>query len=412
MSKYSKSLEYLSRAEKLIPVQSQTFSKSPQYFVKGVSPVYLEKGNGAHVIDVDGNEYLDYILGLGVITLGYNYPIVNEAIENQLRDGIIFSLPHPLEIELSELLTEIIPCAEMVRFSKTGSEVTSAAIKAARAYTGRDHIAFRGYHGWHDWYSIVTEKNKGIPESYSEYMHEFKYNDLSSLEWIFNRYPDDIATVIMEPMIVEEPRNDFLNGVKDLAHRNGALLIFDEIVTGFRWSLGGAQEYFSVIPDLATFGKGISNGMPLSAIVGKKEIMQEFEEVFFSTTFGGECLSLAAGLATIEEMMKGNMISHIWKLGKRLKDGLNSIGLRCIGFPCRPMIELSYDSPILRSLYLQELIKKGILIHSGMLINLCYSHTKGDIDKTLNAFAEIKQDIDRGKIRLEGEMVKPAFRRL
>lgn len=421
-----KSFEYVSRAERVIPALSQTFSKAPRYLVRGVYPVYLQRGEGGHVFDVDGNEYIDYILGLGPVTLGYNYPRVNEAIVKQLQDGVSLSLPHPLEIELAELLTEVIPCAEMVRFSKTGSEVTSASIRAARAYTGREKIASYGYHGWHEWYSVTTTRNKGIPVALRELILLFEYNDITSLEKLFEQHQGEIAAVIMEPVVVQPPRDGFLEKVRDLAHDNGALLIFDEIVTGFRMSLGGGQEYFGVTPDLAAFGKGMANGMPMSAVVGKKDVMREFEEVFFSTTFGGETLSLVASLATIQEIQQKKVIDHIWKVGERLTKGFNDLAKSLhvdavsIGFPCHPMFVLrdknGNESPEIKSLFMQELVKRGILIHSGA-INLCFSHNNNDIDRTLEACEDalkiVMKAIAANKVSemLEGEVIQPVFRR-
>ena len=410
----SKSFEYLSRAEKVIPVQSQTFSKGWKYFPKGVSPVYLQRGEGSHIWDVDGNEYIDYICALGPITLGYHYPRIDKAIRKQLEDGIIFSLPHPLEVELSELLVDIIPCAEMVRFLKTGSEACQAAVRAARAYTGKQGIAFWGYHGWHSWYAVTTERDKGISRELLSHIFSFEYNNIHSLEHIFNR--EGIAAVIMEPMIVHPPKDNFLQDVKELAHKHGALLIFDETVTGFRWALGGAQEYFGVIPDLSAFGKGIANGMPLSVVCGKKEVMREFEDIFVSSTFGGECLSLAAGLATIKEMIDKKTIDHCWKLGKRLIDGLNDLGIKTIGFPCRPAITQSF-APQEKALLLQELFKRGIMVHSNLIFNLCYSHSEEDINKTLTAFEKsfmvIKKTVSSGDWGiLKGSIIQPAFKRL
>lgn len=406
---FANSNRMLVRAKKSIPVQTQCFSKGPNYFPIGASPLFMEKGQGSHVWDIDDNEFIDYVLGLGPVTLGYNYPAVNKAITDQMKKGMTFSLPSPLEVELSEKIIEVVPCAEMVRFLKTGSEATQAAIRAARAYTGRTHIAFRGYHGWHEWYSCQTERNKGIPLSYKNFMHQFEYNDIGTLEKIFEDY--SLAAVIMEPMIVEPPIPGFLKKIRELCDAYGTVLIFDEVVTGFRWALGGAQEYFNVIPDLATFGKGVANGMPLSIICGKKEIMQQFEEIFVSSTLGGECLSLAACLATINEMQKKNTIEHNWKIGKMLMDGLRDIGIDTIGFPCRPIIQLENDTSELRSLLMQEMIKRGVLIHNGLLINICFSHDRVDIGDTLVAFEDSLEAIKSG-VELEGQVVKTAFRRL
>jgi len=406
-----KSQEFLQRAEKVIPCQTQTFSKGPKYFPENY-PKYLKEGFGATVIDIDGNKYLDFICGLGAITLGYKY--INEAIRIQLDKGIIFSLPSPLEVDLAELLCEVIPCAEMVRFSKTGSEATSAAIKAARAYTGRDVILHWGYHGWHDWYSTRSDKPKGIPSSYKDYIAPFEYNNINSLRKLFAVYSNQVAAVIMEPVTFTPPENDFLTKVYDITHAHGAVLIFDEMVTGFRWSLGGAQQYFGIHPDLACFGKGMANGMPISAVVGKKEIMSMFEEenqVFFSTTFGGECLSLAAAIITIKLMQKGKYFSHIWSLGKRIIEEVNKIqGLSAYGYPCRPMLQMKDETPELRSLLMAELCKKSILTHSGAL-NLCLCHTDSDIDRLLSALDMSMRDIREGKVKLEGRPAKMSFRR-
>lgn len=423
----TKSKEYWARAERVIPAGTQTFSKGPTQFVQGVAPIYLQNGKGSHVFDVDGNEYLDYVMALGPITLGYAYPTTNKAIIKQLEEGITFSLMHPLEVELSEILVELIPCSEMVRFGKNGSDVTSAAVRVSRAHTGRDKIACCGYHGWQDWYVGITRMNRGVPESVKELTIPFEYNNVKSLEKIFAENRDEIAAVIMEPLTMSEPKNNFLQDVKELTHRNGALLIFDEIVTGFRLNLGGAQQYYGVIPDLATFGKGMANGMPLSAIVGKREIMKEFDEVFFSSTFGGEAVSLAAAISTLEEIKKKSAIEHFWRQGLKLKDGYNelaqSFGLadytQCIGLPAYNALYFrdakGDDSLEMKSLFQQEMIKRGILTIGVHLISL--SHSDEDINKTLEAYNDtfkiLRQAIDEGNIEkyLEGKKIQPVLRK-
>ena len=411
--KFTNSIDLLNKAKQLIPLATQTFSKGYNYYPYGTSPIFIKRGEGAYVWDIDNNMFVDFVCGLGPITLGWNYPVVNEAIKKQLGDGIIFSLPHPLEVELSELISKIIPCAEMVRFSKNGTDVTNAAVRLARAYTGKPKIVYYGYHGGgNDWYGIATDKSLGILDILSDYIVPFDYNDLNSLRAQFDLNPNQIAAVIMEPVITGAPLPGFLEGVKQLCKYNGALLIFDEIVTGFRMSLGGAQEYFNVIPDIATFGKGIANGMPLNVLVGRKDIMKLLEGIFFSYTFAGECLSLAAGLATIQEMKAKKTIEHCWRMGQRLVRGLTILGVQCLGYPCRPMLVLPNNSPYMRSLVIQELIKRGILIHSGMLVNLCYSHSEEDIDEALNAFEIVLKLIKENKVKLEGEIVTPSFRRL
>ena len=424
---FVKSYQLFDSARKLIPSCTQTFSKGYTQFPFGVSPIFLEKGEGSHVWDVDGNEYIDYAMALGPVILGHAYPVVNEAISTQLRNGTIYSLPHRLEVELAEVLTEIIPCAEMVRFGKNGSDATSGAVRAARAYTGRDKIACCGYHGWQDWYIGTTTRNKGVPKSVQSLTLTFEYNDIESLKNLFDQNKGDIAAVILEPIGIIEPEDGFLQKVKELTHENGSILIFDEIVTGFRLALGGAQEYFNVIPDLACFGKAMANGMPISAVVGKREIMEVFDEIFFSFTFGGEVLSLAASIATIKEFKQKRVIEHLWKQGKKLKVGYNALTkvhklenyTACIGLPPRTVITFKdirqTDSLELKTLLQQEAIKRGILC--GGSHNVCYSHTDEDIEKTLQAYDEALQimarAIAKGDIKkfIQGDIVKPVFRK-
>jgi glutamate-1-semialdehyde 2,1-aminomutase/spore coat polysaccharide biosynthesis protein SpsF len=415
------------RAQKLIPSCSQTFSKGPTQFIQGVAPVFLQRGQGSHVWDIDGNKYIDYPMALGPIVLGHNYPPVNEAVQKQMEQGMVLSLPHPLEVEVAELLVDTIPCAEMVRFGKNGSDATSGAVRVARAYTGRDVIACCGYHGWQDWYIGTTTRNKGVPQAVRDLTFPFQYNKIETLERIFAAHPKQVAAVIMEPIGVVEPEPGFLEQVKEITHKHGALLIFDEIVTGFRLALGGAQEYFNVIPDLACFGKAMANGWPISAVVGRREIMELFDEIFFSFTFGGEVLSLAASIATIQEMKSKNVIAHLWEQGRRLMDGYNVLakeyGLRgytsCIGLAPRTVItfkdQSGAESLTMKSLFQQECLKRGILFSGGQ--NICFSHSEADIDHTLRVYRtvmEILADaIRKGDVaqRLEGEPVQPVFRR-
>lgn len=424
----SRSKQLFEKAKTLIPGQTQTISKGHTQFVQGVSPNFIQKGKGCHVWDVDGNEFIDYPLALGPIILGYNYPKINSAIKSQLKDGITFSMPHPLEVELAEELCKIIPCAEMVRFGKNGTDVTSAAIRISRVYTGKDKIAYCGYHGGSaDWFGITTWLNKGIPKILEEYIFKFDYNQIETLEKIFAEHPQEIAAVILEPVVLEEPKDNFLEKVKELAHKNGAILIFDEMVTGFRVSLGGAQEHFKVTPDLATFGKAVANGMPLSILAGKREIMAECENTFFSMTFGGEVLSLAAAKATIAEMKEKKVIDHLWKQGAKLKKGYNALAKKygleaytqCVGLPVHTQFLFKNakgeDWFELKSLFLQETIKKGILFTGGN--NICYTLSNKDLAKTLSAVKETfallsKAVVDNAvETLLEGPSLKQVFKR-
>jgi glutamate-1-semialdehyde-2,1-aminomutase len=415
------------RAERLIPSCTQTFSKGPTQFIQGVAPVFLVRGEGSHVWDVDGNEYIDYPMALGPIILGHTYRAVTEAVMRQIQEGTIFSLPNPLEVEVAELLVETIPCAEMVRFGKNGSDATSGAVRVARAYTGRDIIACCGYHGWQDWYIGTTTRSKGVPKAVQKLTIPFEYNNIASLEHIFDKHPFQVAAVIMEPIGMVDPKNGFLQQVRVLTQREGALLIYDEVVTGFRLALGGAQEYFGVTPDLACFGKAMANGYPIATVVGRKEVMELFDEIFFSFTFGGEALSLAATRATITEMREKNVIAHLWEQGQKLKDGYNVLArefgaercTECIGLPPRTLStfkdENGGESQLLKSLFQQECFKRGILFSGGQ--NICYSHTDADIDHTLRVYRaamEIMTDAIRTEQvlgKLEGEPVQPVFRK-
>lgn len=427
MKKYnfSKSEKLWQRAIEVIPAGTQTLSKAPNQFVEGVTPKYLEYGKGCYVWDVDGNKYIDYPMALGPIILGYDYPPVVKAVIKQLHKGTTFTLMHPLEVELAEVLVGVVPCIEMVRFGKNGVDATSAAIRIARAYTGREHIAFYGYHGYQDWYAITTSRNKGIPKIFGEFMHPFEYNQIETLERIFSEHPNKMSAVILEQPGIE-PEDNFLQKAKDIAHKNGALFIMDEIVTGFRYSLGGAQEYYGVTPDLACFGKGMANGMPLSCVGGKREIMKEFNEVFFSTTYGGETLSLAAAIATINEIRRKNVISHLWRLGLKWKNGFNSlaksIGINAEVGGAGPRTHFIFkdkdgkDSLEMKSLFLQETIKRGILF--GGPIFMTYSHTEKDINRTLDtcevALNILKKAVDEDNIKryMEGKTIEVVFREI
>ena len=308
---WENALKFMSRG-------TQTMSKCPDQFVDGVYPKFVKQSKGAYVKGVNNKWYLDYMCGLGPIILGYNHNRTNKAIKKELKNGIIHSLPTILEQQLAELICEVVPCAEQVRFAKNGTDADLAAVRIARSYTGKEHIIKCGYHGWGDWNGI-TLRPYGIPKSLKKVISEFEYNNLKSLEKELKK--NKVAGVIMEAQALTAPEPGFLEGVRELCTKYGALLIFDEVVTGFRWSLGGASEYYGVTPDLCCLGKALANGMPLSAIAGKKEYMQELNHAFFSMTFGGECLSLAAAIETIKELKTKNY-NHIWRLGNMLDSGI------------------------------------------------------------------------------------------
>lgn len=419
----NRSLSLLDRAERLIPSATQTLAKGPGQHVRGVAPVFAQRGKGAHLWDVDGNEYIDLTMAVGPLSLGYAFPYVDDAIKRQLADGITFSLMHPLEVEVAELVHSLVPNAEMVRFSKTGADVTSAAIRLARAFTHRDTVLCCGYHGWHDWYIGTTDRSRGVPPVIQELTYTFAYNDIDSL---LASIDDQTAAVILEPMVFDAPEPGFLQELRRQCDRVGALLIFDEMWTGFRLSLGGAQEYFGVRADLACFSKAVANGMPLSILTGSKEVMSLLDgDVFFYTTFGGEALSLAAAKATIEFMVTNNVLSSIAETGSMLRDGYNTIVSRlgleytqAKGNDCRSMIVFDAhagDPLLMKSFVQQELLRRGVLW--GGFHNVSFSHTDEDVTAVLHAYAEVLPLLDdavqTGTLRskIVGEPVQPVFRK-
>lgn len=420
----SESQKLYARATGLIPAYTQTLAKGPTQYVDGVAPKFLQRARGSHVWDVDGNEYIDFNMAIGPISLGYGYPAVDDAIRRQLDDGITFSLVHPLEVEVAELVREVIPNAESVRYTKAGAEVTSAAVRLARAWTGRDKVLCCGYHGWHDWYIGITARNAGVPQTVRDLVYTFNYNDIDSVTAALD---EDTACVILEPMTFDFPKDDFLHKLKAACEANGTLLIFDEMWTGFRWALGGAQAYFGVTADLACYSKAIANGMPIAVLAGRADVMSLLDEdVFFFTTFGGEALSLAAAQATIRELRDKDVPADLVAKGQRLMDGYNDIatelGIRdithCKGHPARGLIvfdDRGGQSLLMKSLVQQELLRRGVL-WSGFH-NMCYSHSAADLDHTLAAYgevlAELKGALQAGDLesRLRGKPVQPVFRR-
>ena len=413
------------RARPIMTPVTQTLAKGPGQYIDGIAPKYLKRGSGAHVWDVDGNEFIDYNMGIGPLSLGYAYKRVDDAIIAQLKDGITFSMMHELEVTLAELIHKIIPNAESIRISKTGADVTSAAVRVARAFTGRNKVLCCGYHGWHDWYIGVTSRSAGIPDAVKDLSATFDYNNLDSVR---DALDEDVACVILEPFVFEAPKNNFLQELKALCAANGTLLIFDEMWTGFRIAVGGAQEYFGVTPDLACYSKAFANGMPISLLTGRRDVMQLFQdEVFFFTTFGGEALSLAAAVATIHEMIEKNVPAYLEAKGKLLKDGYNAIAAdlgiagytRCTGYDCRSLVsfDASAGNPLeVKSFVQQELIKRGVL-WAGFH-NMSFSHSDNDVDYTLKAYGEVlsllKEAVVAGDLasRLKGKPVEAVFRKI
>ena len=425
-SRYQNSTEFLRIAEESIPLGSQTFSKSRTQYPVGISPLYIQKAKGCFTWDIDSNKYIDLVSSLASVTLGYQNPVIDKAVRRQLRRGVIFSLPGKLESEVAERVIDLVPCAEQVRFGKNGSDATSAAVRLARAYTGRSVVAACGYHGWQDWFIGSTSRNKGVPKEISSLTKIFSFNNLDSLVQIFDSNHNNVAAVILEPMNSAWPDKDFLEKLRILCSRNGSVLIFDETITGFRFSKGGAQEYFGVTPDLTTLGKGMANGFPLSAVAGKREIMQEMNEIFFSGTFGGELLSLAAANAVLQLHQNNRIVPQLVSAGQTLSDltelaieehGIGDI-LRLSGHPTWKFFNwFNHEAGSaleIKTFFMQECFKEGILVLGTH--NVTTMHSQKIIEKIVNNYSKIFSKISKSLIQqnlkslLEVKPLAPLFK--
>lgn len=422
------------RAHAAIPGGAHTYSKGDDQFPE-LAPGFLVRGRQAHVWDPDGNEYVDWGMGLRAVILGHAEPGVLKAISAELAKGCNFIRPSPIETEVAELLIENLESAEMVKFAKNGSDVTTAAIRLSRAFTGRDLIARCGDHPFfavHDWFIGDTVVNSGIPNAIRDLTKRFAYNRIESLEALFAAHPGQIAAVILEPVTVDEPVPGFLQGVRDLCTRHGTVLIFDEIITGFRFDARGAQHLFGVRPDLSTWSKAIGNGFSVSALCGKRGIMErggiqhDHDRVFLlSNTFGGETHHLAALREVATRVFAGGVVERIWQVGAKLKagfiEGAATAGIadRAIvkGYDCSPLqLFLDADGSVsmpLRTLFLQEMAARGVLIP---YIAPSAAHTDADIDRTVEAacaaFKVLARAIEAGTTGglLVGPATKPVFR--
>lgn len=424
--KRSKALQ--ERAHRAIPAGCHTYSKGDDQFPE-LAPGFIVSGEGAYVTDVDGNRFLDWGMGLRSVILGHAHPRVVEAVIAEVRRGSNFTRPSPIELEVAEQLIERIPCAEMVKFAKNGSDVTTAAVRLARAFTGRSLIAFPAEHPFYsfdDWFIGTTKVDAGVPDQITRLSLTFHYNDLRSIEALFEEYPGEIAGVITEAATFELPAPGFLEGLRELCDRHGAILIFDEMITGLRWHADGAQAYYGVTPDLATFGKAIGNGFSVSALTGRREIMElgglrdERAKVFLlSATHGGETHALAAARETIAEVGERG-VDHLWEIGGAIQDGLNAAAkaagaadvAACVGPPCSP--NLAFTDAGLRTLFLQETIARGVLMP---YLAPSFAHGREEVERTLEAatagFERIRAVLDGEPIEraLVGPPVKPVFRR-
>lgn len=405
----AKSVELYERGEAIIAGGTQLLSRHPRMFAYGVSPIYAERAKGCRIWDIDGHEYIDLLAGVGTIHLGYAYEPVDKAAHEQIDKGTMYSINSPLEVELAEMLIETVPCAEMVRYAKGGGDADAVAVRIARGYTGRDKILFCGYHGWHDWYIAANLKDakldqhllpgvpaRGVPKALAGTAIPFEYNNLDSLKAAFDANKGEVAAVIMEACRNQLPRDGFLEGVRRLCDENGAVLIFDEVVTGFRLAMGGAQEYFGVQPDIAVFGKAIGNGYPLAAVVGRREVMECVSEMFISSSFWSDPISLAAGVAIQKVMRNEPVIEHLWKMGERFTEGMLAVA-KDFGLPLEfhglaPIThsgfypEDSSKAKPLMTLYIQEMAKRGV--HCAGANYIMYALGPDDVDEVIAAFAD------------------------
>ena len=401
---FTKSHQLQQKSHTLISGGCHTYAKGDDQFPV-LSPGFISHGKGAHVWDVDGNKFIEYGMGCRAVTLGHAYPSVVQAARDEMTRGSNFSRPAEIELECAETFLSMIEGAEMVKFSKDGSTATTSALKLARAHTGRDMVALCAEHPFfsiNDWFIGTTPLDAGIPQAVKDLSTTFHYNDLDSVRAVFEKYPGQIACLIMEPAKYEDPVDNFLHETQRLCHENGAVFILDEMITGFRWHTGGAQKYYGIVPDLSTFGKALSNGFSVSALAGKRELMElggllhDKERVFLmSTTHGAESHSLAAAMATMRVYQQEPVIERLYVQDMCLSEGLCQViehhGLgdyvQIVGKPCA-LIHIARDqdkqpSQAFRSLLLQELIRRGILATSFVI---SYSHSDADIDQTIDAF--------------------------
>lgn len=424
-SRFLESEKLLRLAEAVIPLGSQTFSKSRTQYPLGVSPFFASKGSGSYLWDVDGNKYVDLVASLAAVTLGYGDPEINKAVKRQLKKGVSLSLSSKLETVVAEKIIDLVPSAEMVRFAKNGSDATSAAVRIARYFTRRDHIISIGYHGWHDWYIGSTTRSMGVPSAVQALTLSARYNDLSHVGNLFEEVKGDVAAVILEPMNSVDPAPGYLESLRSFCSSNNILLIFDEVITGFRFAKGGAQELFGVTPDLSCFGKGIANGFPISVIAGKREIMEGFKEVFFSGTFGGELLSLTAANVVLDKVKDGRVIPELYRVGQAIQQGLMSEishkkyeFVNLSGNPTWTFLNWTLNCDALqnqvKTYFLQEMFKRGILVLSTN--NVTTTLSRKDISKILTAYAEVFEAISQALERdsldalLECQPIVPLFK--
>lgn len=436
-----RSLDLYAHALDLIPGGTQLISRRPERYVAGITPPFAERGKGARFWDLDGNEYIDLVMSVGAALLGYADDEVDDAVIAQLRRGVSFSVNHPVEVELAEELIAVIPCAEMVRYTRGGGDANTVAIRIARGVTGRHKVVFCGYHGWHDWYLAANLDNaaaltshllpgiepRGIPSGLRDTVIPFEYNNLASLATVLDANRGAVACIIMEAARgTSLPQPGFLEGIRALADAHGVVLIFDEVVTGFRLALGGAQAYFGVTPDMATYAKAISNGYAMGAVCGRRAVMSAAADMFISSTYWSETVGIAAALATIRAMRRRDVPAALARKGAVFQAAFNAaarqhdVPAECVGLPALLALrfapaDAAATKPLF-TLFLQEMTRRGVFIGGG--VNVCDALTDADLAEVSAALSEVMPiladalDADDIQRRLEGEISSDTFRRL
>jgi glutamate-1-semialdehyde 2,1-aminomutase len=433
------SLNLYDKAKQRIAGRTHLFGRRAELQAYGFSPLYSDRQSGGHFGDVDGHDYIDYNMGTGAVLLGHAYPSVVRAVQEQAARGTGLSVNHPLEIEAAELMASIVPCCEMMRFCKGGGEANAIAVRIARAATRREKVLFCGYHGWHDWYLAANLESStnleryllpgieplGVADRLRGSAFPFVYNDLASLRTALETHSGEVACVILEPARSFLPAPGFLEGVLDLAHQHGAIVIFDEVVTGFRVAVGGAQQHYNVKPDMATFAKAISNGFALGAICGRREIMEVALDSFISSVYWAEATGLAACRAALGEYQNGCVCRQVWHYGGSFIEGIrkaiNESGLpaETVGLPPYPTLVFRISpeqAAPLSTLYMQETARRGLF--GGLGFYFCYQHTEEDLISSLSILTEtfdiLSRALREGAIEkyLESPVRQQGFRRL
>jgi glutamate-1-semialdehyde 2,1-aminomutase len=434
-----RSMEVYERAKAVIPGITQLISRRPTRAALGSSPIYAERAKGCRIWDIDGNEYVDWTSAVGPIILGYADDVVDNAVKEQIDKGSIYSIVHETGVELAEELVRIVPSAEMVRFAKGGGEGCTIAVRIARGFTGRDKVLFCGYHGWHDWYqaaNIGSEKLAthlfngiepiGVPQALEGTSIPFEQDNLDMLEDLLKQHAGEVACIIMEPMRSELPPEGYLQAVRDLATRHQVVLIFDEVSCGFRIALGGVQEYVGVTPDMSVFAKAISNGYPMSAVVGKREVMEPAAQMFISSAYWDDNIGQVAALTTLRELQRRDAVAHFARIGAAFKERINQVvqdvgvDAECVGHAAHPGIRFHLDDAEMAkkvaTLFVQENAKRGLILSMGFFFNMAHDdaaldYTESKVRETLGI---IKEGLDGSRLDelLEGELQEDSFRRL